>query len=125
MGKTSKPSTDTPKPKSVKSPSFKPESKSLSTQTTSDSQPPKPKSIRDIEMPSSAKGVTAASLNANQKNVVKHSVQHIFRKNTFGAPVGQNKIHTLVNATDDLGKIMAEAAAKRKLQKQAAKKSNK
>lgn len=67
-------------------------------------------------MPASDDGITASDLNQSQKTVVKRSVQNIFRKNTFGEGVDKKPYHTLINATQDLAKLMEAAAAKRKQQ---------
>lgn len=123
MGKLPKLPKDSPKTKSVDTPSFKPIVPPIKLQPI---QSTKPVSIHNVEMPSSSEDVSATSLNPDQKNVVKKSVQKMFCKNNFGKPSpfvnSSGSINSLAKATDNLSKLMEMAAAKRKLQKKESKK---
>lgn len=141
MGKKSKSdfTDDKPKPKSLLAATLKPDAQSVkprpklpksSTSATKPTTTPPPgataqqpnavappqRFLGNVQMPASDDGITASDLNQSQKTVVKRSVQNIFRKNTFGEGVDKKPYHTLINATQDLAKLMEAAAAKRKQQ---------
>lgn len=122
MGKISKSPEDTSKSKAVVSSSFKPvAAPSVKLPATNQPKPAKPISIHDVRMPSSAEGVTASSLTTDQKNLVKKGVQRMFHH--VDRQIDRNVCYTLGKATENLSKLMEEAATKRKLEKKAKKQS--